>query len=45
MNNYTAQRPHLTRTHLGVHALPGPLWAAIRVWKADMAPPAEAITD
>lgn len=29
------------RTHMGVHALPGPLWAAIRVWKASLPPPAE----
>lgn len=32
------------RTHLGVHALPEPFWNAVRVWKADMAPPAEHIS-
>jgi hypothetical protein len=31
------------RTHLGVHVLPGPLWEPLRVWRADMAPPAEAV--
>ena len=30
------------RTHLGIHAMPGPLWGLIRVWRADIAPPAEA---
>lgn len=29
------------RTHMGIHALPGPLWDAIRVWRADLPPPAE----
>lgn len=29
------------RTKLGVHELPEPFWQAVRVWKADMAPPAE----
>lgn len=29
------------RTRLGVHELPEPLWLAIRVWRADMVPPAE----
>jgi len=29
------------RTQLGVHALPEPLWNALRVWRDDMAPPAE----
>lgn len=31
------------RTHLGVHRLPEPFWQAIRVWKGDMKPPAEAV--
>lgn len=29
------------RTRLGVHELPGPFWDVLRVWKADMQPPAE----
>lgn len=29
------------RTHLGIHALPGPLWDAMRVWRDDLPPPAE----
>lgn len=29
------------RTRLGVHELPGPFWGAIRVWRADLPPPAE----
>ncbi len=29
------------RTKMGIHSLPGPFWSAIRVWKADMKPPAE----
>jgi hypothetical protein len=29
------------RTHMGVHCLPEPLWNAIRVWRADLAPAAE----
>lgn len=29
------------RTHLGIHAIPGPLWDAIRVWKDDLPPAAE----
>jgi hypothetical protein len=33
------------RTHLGVHALPEPFWQAVRVWRADMAPPAEHVTN
>lgn len=31
------------RTQLGIHALPEPLWKAIRVWRADIAPPAEHV--
>lgn len=31
------------RTQLGIHALPEPLWNAVRVWKADMQPPAEHV--
>lgn len=30
------------RTNLGVHRMPEPLWSVLRVWKADMKPPAEA---
>jgi hypothetical protein len=29
------------RTHFGIHAIPEPLWQALRVWRADMAPPVE----
>jgi hypothetical protein len=29
------------RTQLGIHALPEPLWNLVRIWKADLAPPAE----
>ncbi len=29
------------RTRLGVHELPEPFWQAIRVWRADLLPPAE----
>jgi hypothetical protein len=32
------------RTHLGVHAMPGPLWGLVRVWKDGTAPPAETAT-
>lgn len=32
------------RTHMGVHALPAPLWQAVRVWKAQLPPPAEVVT-
>lgn len=32
------------RTHLGVHALPEPFWNAVRVWKVELPPPAEHIT-
>ena len=31
------------RTHMGVHSLPAPLWNAVRVWRADFAPPAEVV--
>lgn len=31
------------RTRLGVHELPGPFWDALRVWKKDMAVPAEVV--
>ena len=39
--NLEALCPVHHRTHLGVHVLPGPLWEPLRVWRADMAPPAE----
>lgn len=32
------------RTRLGVHELPEPDWNALRVWKADLQPPAEVTT-
>lgn len=32
------------RTHLGIHEIPGPLWDAMRVWRDDLAPPAEVVT-
>ena len=32
------------RTRLGVHELPAPFWNALRVWKADLPPPAEVTT-
>ena len=33
------------RTQLGIHAMPEPLWNAIRVWRDDLQPPAEHITE
>lgn len=32
------------RTQLGIHALPEPLWNAMRLWRDDMEPPAEHIS-
>jgi hypothetical protein len=32
------------RTQLGVHALPEPLWNAVRVWRKDLPPPAEHVS-
>lgn len=32
------------RTQLGVHALPEPLWNAVRVWKSELQPPAESVS-
>jgi hypothetical protein len=32
------------RTQLGIHAIPEPGWAAIRVWKDKLAPPVEHVT-
>lgn len=32
------------RTQLGVHALPEPLWNLVRVWRADLPPPAEHVS-
>jgi hypothetical protein len=29
------------RTQLGIHALPEPLWNLVRVWRDNLAPPAE----
>lgn len=29
------------RTQLGVHIMPEPLWNLIRIWRKDLAPPAE----
>ena len=31
------------RTQLGIHALPEPLWNAMRVWRSDLKPPVEHI--
>lgn len=31
------------RTQLGIHALPEPLWNAVRVWRSDMPPPVEHV--
>lgn len=31
------------RTRLGVHMIPGPEWEPLRMWKSDMAPPAEFV--
>lgn len=35
--------PH-HRSYLGVHSLPTPFWNALRVWKDDLAPPAEVVS-
>ena len=32
------------RTQLGIHALPEPLWNAVRVWRKELPPPVEHIT-
>jgi hypothetical protein len=31
------------RTQLGIHALPEPLWNLVRIWRDDVAPPAEHV--
>jgi hypothetical protein len=31
------------RTRFGVHVLPEPEWLALRVWRDDLAPPAEFV--